>query len=65
MVVDGPGEDPSATERAAWLRELHPDATVMVVPDPGADEDSVGWARRAPGHGRSHDRRGVHLRGLR
>lgn len=47
MVVDGRGEDPSAAERAAWLRELHPDATVIVVPDPGADEDSVGWARHA------------------
>ena len=45
MVVDGRGEDPSATLRARWLRELHPDATVIVVPDIERDEDSVAWAR--------------------
>lgn len=47
MVVDGRGEDPPADLRAAWLRELHPDATVIVVPDIGVDDDSEAWARHA------------------
>lgn len=47
MVVDGTGEDPAATLRAAWLRELHPDATVIVVPDIEVDDDSEAWARHA------------------
>ena len=45
LVVDGQGEDPPAHLRAGWLRELHPDATTIVVPDIGRDEDSVAWAR--------------------
>jgi NadR type nicotinamide-nucleotide adenylyltransferase len=45
MVVDAPGEDPPASLRATWLRELHPDATVVVVPDLEARADSVAWAR--------------------
>jgi len=31
--------------RAAWLREIHPDATVRVVRSPLAHDDSAGWAR--------------------
>jgi len=47
MIVDGRGEDPSADLRAGWLRELHPDVTVMVVPDIEVDDDSEAWARHA------------------
>lgn len=47
MVVDGRDEDPAASVRAGWLRELHPDATVLVVPDLERDEDSVAWAHHA------------------
>jgi NadR type nicotinamide-nucleotide adenylyltransferase len=45
LVVDGRDEDPPAETRAAWLRELHPDAAVMVTRDIERDEDSVAWAR--------------------
>ena len=45
FVVDGQDEDPPAETRAGWLRELHPDATVMVTRDIERDEDSVAWAR--------------------
>ena len=49
MVVDGRDEDPPASLRARWLRELHPDASVIVVPDIERDEDSVAWARHVVG----------------
>jgi len=45
LVVDGRDEDPPAETRAAWLREVHPDAAVMVTRDIERDEDSVAWAR--------------------
>jgi HTH-type transcriptional repressor of NAD biosynthesis genes len=45
LVVDGREEDPPAETRAAWLRELHPDAIVKVTRDIQRDEDSVAWAR--------------------
>jgi len=45
LVVDRRDEDPPAEIRAGWLRELHPDATVMVIGDIERDEDSVAWAR--------------------
>lgn len=45
MVVDGREEMPVAAVRARWLRELHPDATVMVVSDLERDDDSEAWAR--------------------
>jgi HTH-type transcriptional repressor of NAD biosynthesis genes len=45
LVVDGRGEDPGAATRAGWLRELHPDANVMVTRDIERDEDSAAWAR--------------------
>lgn len=47
MVVDGHDERPPARLRAEWLRELHPDATVIVVPDIEVDDDSAAWARHA------------------
>ncbi len=31
--------------RAAWLREIHPEADVRVIRSPLADDDSAGWAR--------------------
>ena len=33
VVVDHPGEHPPAEARAAWVRRLHPAATVAVLPD--------------------------------
>jgi len=45
LVVDGRDEDPRAENRAGWLRELHPDAAVVVTRDIERDEDSVAWAR--------------------
>ena len=30
--------------RAAWLREIHPEADVRVIRSPLADDDSAGWA---------------------
>lgn len=47
LVVDGRDEDPSASVRAEWLRELHPDATTDVTRDIERDDDSVAWARAA------------------
>ena len=47
MVVDGRNEDPPATLRMVWLRELHPDAEVILVPDIERDEDSEAWAYAA------------------
>jgi len=47
LVVDGRDEDPPAGLRADWLRELHPDATTIVVPDIEKDDDSVAWAYAA------------------
>ena len=47
MVVDGRDERPPASLRAEWLRELHPDATVIIVPDIDVEDDSAIWARHA------------------
>ncbi len=44
LVCDKPGEQPPASLRAAWLREIHPDITVRVIPDIGRDDDSQAWA---------------------
>jgi len=44
LVVDTPGViDVPAMTRANWLREMHPNATVHVIPDIGKDDDSVAW----------------------
>lgn len=43
-VCDLPGQAIPAQLRAAWLREMHPAATVMVVEDLGHDDDSAFWA---------------------
>jgi HTH-type transcriptional regulator, transcriptional repressor of NAD biosynthesis genes len=47
IVVDGRDEDPPASMRATWLRELHPDATIRITDDIEKDEDSIAWARVA------------------
>jgi NadR type nicotinamide-nucleotide adenylyltransferase len=44
VVCDRPGEDPPATLRAAWLREIHPAARVHVVDDRYDADDSAVWA---------------------
>jgi NadR type nicotinamide-nucleotide adenylyltransferase len=44
VVCDKEGEAIPARLRAAWLREIHPNARVMVVADIGADDDSKRWA---------------------
>jgi HTH-type transcriptional repressor of NAD biosynthesis genes len=31
--------------RAGWLKEMHPQADVMVIDDPGRDTDTVFWAK--------------------
>jgi NadR type nicotinamide-nucleotide adenylyltransferase len=47
LVVDGPDEDPPASVRAAWLRELHPDANVQLISPLGGDHEA--WARHTHG----------------
>jgi NadR type nicotinamide-nucleotide adenylyltransferase len=47
LVVDEPGEDPPASVRGEWMREIHPDVNVMLVPDIQEDDDSVAWARHS------------------
>jgi HTH-type transcriptional regulator, transcriptional repressor of NAD biosynthesis genes len=47
IVVEGRDEHPPATMRMEWLRELHPDADVMLVPDIERNDDSVAWAKVA------------------
>ena len=44
VVCDDPAQDIPAALRAAWLREVHPQADVMVVPDARPPEDSRAWA---------------------
>jgi NadR type nicotinamide-nucleotide adenylyltransferase len=45
IVCDHPTHEISAGLRAAWLRESHPSATVVVTPDDLPDEPAP-WARR-------------------
>ena len=44
VVCDRPGEVPSATLRAEWLREIHPTARVHVIDDRYDADDSAVWA---------------------
>lgn len=45
LVCDALGETIPAEIRATWLRESHPDALVVVIPDlPGKGDDSIAWA---------------------
>ncbi len=45
LVCDGAAQEPTATLRAGWLRQMHPDVTVDVIPDIHDDDNSVAWAR--------------------
>ena len=44
IVCRKPGEEPPGELRAAWLREIHPEATVHLVDDTLGDDDSRAWA---------------------
>jgi HTH-type transcriptional regulator, transcriptional repressor of NAD biosynthesis genes len=45
IVCDEEGQTIPGKTRAAWLREIHPDATVLIVGSSLAADDSAGWAR--------------------
>ena len=45
LVCDKGTETIPTVRRVAWLREIHPDVVVRVIPDTVADDDSPGWAR--------------------
>lgn len=47
IVCERPGEDPPATLRAAWLREIHPTATVWRIDDRYDADDSAVWAENS------------------
>jgi NadR type nicotinamide-nucleotide adenylyltransferase len=44
IVCDRPGEDPPATLRQQWLKEIHPTATVHRIDDRYDADDSALWA---------------------
>ncbi len=44
LVCDSPAYHLSALTRARWLRQLHPQADVRVIPDIGQDDNSAAWA---------------------
>jgi NadR type nicotinamide-nucleotide adenylyltransferase len=44
VVCDIPGQTIPATLRAAWLQEMHPRATVLVIDDRDDEQDSRIWA---------------------
>lgn len=44
IVCDAPGEDPPASMRAGWIREIHPAVKVMVIEDTYDPNDSELWA---------------------
>jgi NadR type nicotinamide-nucleotide adenylyltransferase len=44
IVCQRPEEAPSGELRAAWLRELHPDARVLLIDDTLDPDDSRAWA---------------------
>jgi len=44
IVCERPGEDPSASLRAAWLEEIHPTAQVWRIDDRYDADDSAVWA---------------------
>lgn len=49
LVTDTPGLAIPVELRAEWLRETHPDADVLVIPDICRDDDSEAWARHTIG----------------
>jgi HTH-type transcriptional repressor of NAD biosynthesis genes len=44
LICDPGNEQPPAILRAAWLREMHPDADVQIIPDIHDDDNSAAWA---------------------
>ena len=44
IVCEGPGMRPEGARRAAWLREIHPDADVILLDDRLPPDDSRLWA---------------------
>jgi HTH-type transcriptional regulator, transcriptional repressor of NAD biosynthesis genes len=44
LVCARPHENPSASLRVKWLKEIHPRAKVIRIKDPGRDDDSQFWA---------------------
>lgn len=44
IVCGRPKENPSSGVRAKWLKEIHPEAHVIRVKDPGHDDNSKFWA---------------------
>lgn len=49
VVCDKPGQNPDATQRARWLREIHaaqPHIQIVLTPDDLPDDDSPAWAAR-------------------
>ena len=47
IVCQRPGEDPPGDLRAAWIREIHPHASVLLVDDVYDPDDSRVWAENA------------------
>lgn len=45
LVCDTPEYRISAKARAEWLRRVHPNAQVIIIPDIGKDDDSKAWAK--------------------
>jgi NadR type nicotinamide-nucleotide adenylyltransferase len=45
IVCDHKRQRISGAKRAAWLQEIHPAIHIRVLPDIGADDDSVVWAK--------------------
>lgn len=49
IVCDKPGQEPAASVRAEWLREIHaaqPSIQILLTPDDLPDGDSPAWAKR-------------------
>lgn len=44
LVCDSPLYKIPASLRAEWLKKIHPDAIVKIIPDIGKDDDSQTWA---------------------
>jgi len=47
IVCQKPGEAPCGELRAAWLREIHPDAQVLLIDDVYDEQDSRVWAENS------------------
>jgi HTH-type transcriptional regulator, transcriptional repressor of NAD biosynthesis genes len=47
IVCQKPNETPSGELRAAWIREIHPDVTVLLIDDVYDEQDSKVWAENS------------------